>query len=74
MAKEILQRRVVEEKKPVTVKLPVSALAVLDAYADWTFYERADVLEALIKTLLESKEFSAYFHSGPAFGTNGKGK
>jgi len=70
MARELLERRVVEEKKPVTVKLAVSKLAIVDAYAKWLGYDRAEVIEALAETLLDSKEFNAYFNNG----SNGKGK
>jgi hypothetical protein len=52
MAKELLARRVEEEKKPVTVKLPVSAVQVLDSYCKYINRDRAEVIEALIQRYL----------------------
>jgi hypothetical protein len=70
MAQELLERRVEEEKRLVTLKLPVSAVNVLDGYSKWLNRDRVEVVEALIKTLLDSREFSSHFNNG----SNGKGK
>ena len=69
MAKD-LERLVVEEKKAVTVKVSVSALNILDAYAKWLNRDRVEVLEWLMKGLLDRKDFAQHLNNG----SNGKGK
>ena len=70
MTKELLERRIEEEKKAVTWKLPVSKVNGVKAYAKWKGYSDAEVVEALVDTLLTSREFNEHFHND----SNGKGK
>ena len=70
MAKELLERRLEEVRRPVTWKISVSRLSILDSYAKWVNREKNEVVEALINTLLDSREFNAHLNNGAI----GKGK